>query len=137
MAKKKIVEDMTADELYALAQQREQEEYEKEREAVREQIEQLRAERRQLVVDHKKQLAALDSQIRKLGGRVPSRGKAKVNVAEKVVEIVAAAGTISTKEIKEALEKQGIASKNLSQTLAYLKRTDRVVSPSRSMYSPA
>ena len=138
MAKKTTINDLSAEELYALAQQKEQEEHEQEREAVRAQIESLRNERRELVAKQRKQLAALDTKIRKLGGRTrSSKGRAKGNVTDQVLSIVQSAGKISTKDIKAALESQGITANNLSQTLAYLKRTGRVTSPARSMYSIA
>lgn len=137
MAKKTTVNDLSAEELYALAQQKEQEEYEQEREALRVQIEALRTERRELVAKQRKELAALDAKIRKLGGRTRSKGRGKGNVTDQVLSIVQSAGKISTKDIKAALESQGTTANNLSQTLAYLKRTGRVVSPARSMYTIA
>ncbi|MEJ2576134.1 MAG: hypothetical protein P8106_05470 [Gammaproteobacteria bacterium] len=137
MARKKAIEDLSSDELYALAQQRQQEEEERQREAVKEQIDELKAKRKELAAKHRKQLAALDSEIRRLGGRTRARQRGGVNVTEAVMGIVQAAGEISTKEIKAELDNQGITANNLSQTLAYLKRQGRVTSPSRSVYTPA
>lgn len=136
MAKKKTLDAMSADELYALAQQREHEEQAAQQAAVRDQIEALRAERRDLVAAHKKALAAVDAKIRKLGGRTRRGGGRGVNVTSKVLDILAK-GKASTKEIKAELDSQGIAAGNLSQTLAYLKRTGRVTSPSRAVYALA
>lgn len=139
MAKKKTFETMSADELYALAQQREQEEHEEQQAAVREQVEALRNERRELLAKHKKEIAALDAKIRKLGGRTRRAGGrrgAGSNVTAQVLEVLAK-GKASTKEIKAALEAQGMTVSNLSQTLAYLKRTGRVTSPSRATYALA
>lgn len=138
MAKKTTLTDLSADELYALAQKKEQEEHEQEREAIRAEIETLRTKRRELVAKQRKELASLDAKIRKLGGRTQSgKGRGKNNVTDQVLAIVQQAGKISTKEIKSALEAQGTTAKNLSQTLAYLKRTGRVASPERSMYTSA
>ncbi len=138
MARKKSLENLSAEELYALAEQKLQEEADQEREAVREQLNALRAERRELITNHKKQLANLDAKIRKLGGKTRARGRSSaVNVTDTVLKIVEAAGEISTKEIKEKLDAQGITASNLSQTLAYLKRQGKVVSPGRSVYAPA
>lgn len=137
MARKKSIESLSAEELYALAEQKQLEEVEIEREAAREQLNALRAERRELISSHKKALAAIDTRIRKLGGKTRNRGRsAAVNVTDSVLKIVEAAGEISTKEIKEKLDDQGITASNLSQTLAYLKRQGKVVSPGRSIYAP-
>lgn len=138
MARKKTFESLSAEELYALAEQKQFEEAELEREAVREQLNTLRAERRELISSHKKALAAIDTRIRKLGGKTRSRGRSNsVNVTDTVLKIVEAAGQITTKEIKNKLDDQGITASNLSQTLAYLKRQGKVISPSRSVYAPA
>jgi hypothetical protein len=89
------------------------------------------------VAAHKKALAALDAKIRKLGGKARGRSRSTGNVTDAVLAIVQAAGEISTGEIKAKLDEQGVVASNLSQTLAYLKRQGRVVSPARSIYAPA
>jgi len=137
MAKKKTVSELSADELYALAEKKQQEEAEAEREATRSMIEELRNKRRELVAKQRKELAAIDAKIRKLGGRTKAKSRSKGSVSSEVVAIIEAAGKISTKDIKAKLEAKGISTGNLSQTLAYLKRTGRLASPSRSMYTLA
>jgi aspartokinase len=138
MAKKKPLKALSSDELYALAQQREEEEAEAEREANRQAIEDLKAQRKAMVAAHKKALSDLDKQIRQLGGKTPPAGRGKkINVTDTIEHIVQTAGEISTKEIRAALESQGIDASNLAQTLAYLKRQGRVGSPSRAIYTPA
>lgn len=137
MARKKALEELSSDELYELAARRQQEEEDLKREALKEELEALRNERRELVAAQKKALAAIDAKIRKLGGKSRSRARSSVNVTDAVLGIVQAAGEISTRDIKAQLDDQGIVASNLSQTLAYLKRQGRVVSPSRSLYSPA
>ena len=134
----KSLEELSAAELFELAQRRQQEEKEKQREALKEQVEVLRAKRRDAVARHKKELAAIDAEIRALSGagRVP-RARGKVNVSQKVLDIVGAKGTASTTEIKKALDDEGVAVGNLSQTLAYLKRMGRVVSAGRANYKLA
>jgi hypothetical protein len=139
MAKKGFA-DLSSDELYELAREREQEEAVEAREAVRAQIEELRAARRDMVARHRKELAAVDAEIRSLGGRTTRarrRGSAGGSVTEHVLEIVSTAKKISTKEIKAELEARGVVANNLAQTLAYLKRQGKVTSPARSIYSPA
>lgn len=136
---KKGLSDLSADELYELAREREQQEAEQEREAARAHLEELRATRREMVARHRKELAAIDAEIRSLGGRTPRgrrRGGGGSSVTEQVLEIVSGAKKISTKEIKAELENRGVVAKNLAQTLAYLKRQGKVASPSRSIYSP-
>jgi hypothetical protein len=138
MAKKKSIDELSAEELYALAQEREQQEAEAQREAVRQQVDELKVQRKALIAEHKKELAALDKEIRKLGGRTRSRrGVSSMNVTDVVLGIVQAAGEISTKDIRAQLDAQGIEANNLSQTLAYLKRQGRVQSPGRSLYAAA
>lgn len=139
MARKKAVEDMSSDELYALALAREEEEQERQREEARQLVEDLRNKRRDLVAKQRKELAAIDREIRKLGGKSKARAgkRSGVNVTERVMQIVTSAGEISTKDIKAELENDGLNVSNLSQTLAYLKRQGRVTSPARSIYSPA
>ena len=139
MAKKNI-SDLSSDELYRLAQEREEQEAAEAKEAARAQIEELRNARRDMMTRHRKELAAIDAEIRALGGR-SGRGKRRAssagNVTGQVLDIVSKAKKISTKEIKAELESRGITANNLPQTLAYLKRQGKVTSPARSIYSPA
>ena len=136
---KKNVSDMSSEELYQLAREREEQEAMEAKEAVRAQIEALRAQRKEIVARHRKELAAIDAEIRSLGGRASSRGKrrgsAGGNVTDHVMDIVSQAKKITTAEIKAELENRGVVANNLAQTLAYLKRQGRVSSPSRSVYT--
>lgn len=135
MARRKNVDDFSSDELYALAQARQQEEEEEKRNAMRMQIDELKQQRRELLTRHRKEVNALDSKIKKLGGKTRGRQRSAVSVTDAVLAIVQAAGKISTKDIKAELDRQGVVASNLSQTLAYLKRQGRVSSPHRSVYS--
>lgn len=139
MARKSLA-GLSSDELYELAREREEQEAAEAQAAVRAQIEELRNLRRETVARQRKELAAIDAEIRGLGGRAP-RGKQRRSsggsVTEQVYDIVSSAKKISTKEIKAELEKRGVVAKNLAQTLAYLKRQGKVESPSRSIYTPA
>jgi hypothetical protein len=137
MAKKKSIDELSAEELFALAQQREEQEAQAERELVKQQVEELKARRKELIAQHRKEISALDKEIKRLGGRTGgTRKPTGVNVTDAVMEIVYDAGEISTKEIKAKLDSKGVPTQNLSQTLAYLKRQGRVHSPSRSVYAP-
>lgn len=139
MAKKSLSE-MSSEELYELARQREEQESAEEREAARAKIEELREQRREMLARHRKELAALEAEIRAYGGRTASRGKRRggaASVTDQVLEIVSQAKKISTKDIKGQLEERGVVANNLAQTLAYLKKQGKVTSPARSIYSPA
>jgi len=137
MAKKKSLDQMSAEELFELAQARQEEEQEKEREALREQLNELREERRALVAAHRKELAAIDRKIQKIGGKTAGkpRGRSSVNISQAVLEILSASKQLSTKEIHAKLAADGIVANNLSQTLAYLKRQGKISSPQRSVYA--
>lgn len=142
MAKKKTasVRELSSAELYELAKRREEEERRQQEEANKEKLKELRAKRRSLVAKQKRELAALDAEIARLSGRgAPARKKRanKGNVTEAVVDIITKAGTITTKELKDALAKKGITTANLPQTLAYLKRQGRISSPARATYKAA
>ncbi len=135
-ARKKQVTDLSAAELYKLAKKREQEELQKTLEANKEKLSALRAKRRELIAKQKKELRKMDAEIARLSGKSPSRKgrKSGGSVTETVVQIIAKSGKISTSELKEELKKKGIAAGNLPQTLAYLKRQGRVISPARTIY---
>ncbi|MGE0081023.1 MAG: hypothetical protein AB7U81_06980 [Thiohalomonadaceae bacterium] len=137
MARKKPIDELSAEELYELARQREREEREAEREANRARLEELREHRRELVAQHRKELAALDREIRQLGGRTRSRsaGGGEGKISDRVLKLIEASGRISTKDLKASLDQSGVETKNLNQLLAYLKRNGRVVSPSRGVYA--
>jgi hypothetical protein len=140
MAKKKTVDELSAEELYGLAKAKEAEEWEREREAMRAEIEKLRADRKAAVARHRKELAAIDAKIRKLGGRTTgrtARASAANNISANVIDILSDKKQHSTKEIQDELNQRGIVAKNLAQTLAYLKRQGKVKSPRRSIYSLA
>jgi hypothetical protein len=103
-------------------------------------LDELRAKRRAAVARHRKELAAIDAEIRSLGGRTPRgrrRSGAGGTITDHVLDIVSGSKKISTKEIKAELDNRGVVANNLAQTLAYLKRQGKVSSPARSIYSPA
>jgi predicted RNase H-like nuclease (RuvC/YqgF family) len=138
MPKRKSIDTLSSEELYQIARQREEEERLQEEEARREQIAGLREERRALVARQRSELAALDRQIRALGGRTGGgRGRGGANLSQVVLDTVAKAGQISTSDLRDQLAGQGVNVKNLSQTLAYLKRTGRLKSRGRGIYAPA
>ena len=138
MARRKSLENLSSEELYQIARQREEEERVHEEESRREQLQALREERRALVARQRSELAALDRQIRALGGRA-GRGRSRggSSLSQVVLDAVTAAGKISTAELREQLEGRGVNVRNLGQTLAYLKRTGRLKSRGRGVYAAA
>lgn len=137
---KKTLSGMSSDELYEMARVREEEETAAAKEASRAQIQELRNARRDMLARHRKELSAIEAEIRDLGGRTgrsKQRNAQGDSVTEQVLTIVKKAKKISTKEIKTQLESQGTVANNLAQTLAYLKRQGKVSSPARSIYAPA
>lgn len=137
MAKKKTLTTMSADELFALAAKRQQEEEERQRDAVKSQIAELRAQRREVLARQKKELAQIDRQIKKLGGKSIATKRTHGSVTDTVLDIVSSAGKVSTADLKAELEQRGVVAGNLNQTLAYLKRQGRITSPSRAIYKIA
>ena len=81
----KSLEELSAAELFELAQRRQQEEKERQREAVKEQVESLRTKRRDAIARHKKELAAIDAEIRALTGnsRAPRTPRARGKIRSK------------------------------------------------------
>jgi len=146
--------NMTAEELYKLAKQREVEEQKKVVEENQQKIADLREERRQLQlqhnkeireetrklkVRHKSELKDVNARIMALGGRVSGAstgGKGRTGASAAIVEILEA-GEMDTKAIREKLEAIGVSVGNLGQTLAYLKRNGRVASVARGIYKKA
>jgi len=136
MAKRKSVTQLSSTALFKLAQQKEQEEMAHLKEAAKEKIEALRVKRRAFIAKHKKDVAKIDSAIKKLGGKsARSAKRSSGNVSAAVLATIADAKKISTQDIKAALKKQGIKANNLGQTLAYLKRQGKITSPSRAVYA--
>jgi hypothetical protein len=146
--------NMTAEELYNLAKQREREEQQKIMQENQQKIAELREERRQLQlrqnkeireevrqlkIRHKNELKDVNARIKAFGGRVSGAsagGQGRTGASAAIVEILDA-GEMDTKAIREKLEAIGISVGNLGQTLAYLKRNGRVVSVTRGIYKKA
>ncbi len=136
MAKSKNVEELSSEELFALAKQKEAEERERQKEALRAELDKLRAEKKEMLARHRKEVAAIDARIRKLGGRTGGRTGGG-NVSAGILDILSDKKQHSTKDIQAQLQKRGIVANNLAQTLAYLKRQKKVKSPKRSIYTIA
>lgn len=143
----KKASELSAEELYALAREREREEEERKEAERREKREALKEKRREMVARHKAELREIDRQIEELGGRVGGRRKAASarggrrggsgSISQKLCDIVASQPEMSVKDIKAEAEKAGLDTRNISQTLAYLKRQGRLTSPRRGVYKAA
>ncbi|OOY69467.1 hypothetical protein [Solemya velum gill symbiont] len=135
MAKKNI-NNLTADELYELAEARKKEEMQKEKEELKSQVADLRAKKKDLEREHKKTMAAIDAEISQLTGRKSWSGGRAGGTSASILDFLAS-GESDTGSIRAHLEAQGFPVANLPQTMAYLKRTGRVVSTGRGRYKAA
>ena len=68
--------------------------------------------------------------VKKTGNKV---GK-KAGISKDVM-LVIGSKTLNTRQIEEGLTANGVKAKNLAQTLAYLKKTNKLISPSRGHYA--
>ncbi|MEJ2321717.1 MAG: hypothetical protein P8Z31_05030 [Gammaproteobacteria bacterium] len=134
---KKDIQQMSAEELYALAQKKEKEEEAVQKEKAKAELAKLRDERKELIAKHKKKLAALDAQIRAMGGRTGGASKGRQTGASATILKLLADGEMDTKSIRSRLESMGISVSNLGQTMAYLKRNGKVKSAARGVYKLA
>ncbi len=134
------IANLSAEELFELAKKKQAEEIEQKREAAKAEIDALRQKRRDLVAQHKKDLAKIDSELSSLTGRKASKGGSRAsrgsNISNIVLEILGS-GQMSTKDLQAALDDRGVPAPNLAQTLAYLKKKGSISSPARSVYQAA
>lgn len=139
MARAKSIEDLSAKELYKLAEKREKQEQEKKHAENKAKIEELKSKRKTLIATHRKALAAIDRQLKKLSGKAvvgtSKKEKKNAGTTDSILSLLEANKTMTTAQIRAELETNGQTVSNLSQTLAYLKRTQRVTSPARSTYA--
>lgn len=131
------VKELSSDELFELAKKRKAEEKANQQAEAKKVADELRAKRREVAAKYNKELKAIDSKINKLTGRKSSGGSRTAGISSKILEIVKSKGEVSSKEINQQLKNAGIAAKNLSQTMAYLKKKGDVVSVGHGKYAPA
>lgn len=132
--------NMTADDLYKLAKQREIDERKWVAEKNKQKISELREERKQLQARHKKEINEVNSRILALGGKVAgtsTTGKGRTGISAAIVELLDEVGELDTTAIREKLNAIGVSVGNLGQTLAYLKKNGKVDSVSRGVYKKA
>ena len=134
------LDSMSAQDLYALAEQKEREEALAKKEEHKERLKELRQKRRQLIREYEKNLANVEAEIEQLSFRKSKRSKQSVNdsttVTQTIIQIISENGrALSTQEIRDLAQEAGLETHNISQTLSYLKRQGRLDSPSRGIYS--
>ncbi len=140
MARAKSIQDLSASELYELARKREEEEQEREREVLQKKIEVLKTKKKEISARFRKELKLVEEQILALSGRKRRKGAGRggrQQASQRVIAFISGRGKATTKEIKAHLASEGVEVANLSQLLAYLKKSGRVTSPARSVYTIA
>ena len=140
----KLIHEMTSQELFDLAKLRRNEEAQLARKELRDELNNLRQERRDLEKEYKKSVNAVEKQIdaikEKMSPDMPaekrhSRNNGGGSISHAVIEALRAAGQpVDTASLHKALTQAGFDTSNLSQTLSYLKRQRKVVSPVRAVY---
>jgi predicted HTH transcriptional regulator len=130
------IKALSSEELFKLAEMRRLEEEAERQEAVKQQVADLRTQIRQLDAQYKKDRTALENEIAKLTGKTSSTKTAgrTSGISSKILDIIRANGEISTKDINQKLEESGFKAKNLSQSMAYLKKRGEVASVGHGMY---
>ena len=131
--------NMTVDELYALAKKKESDEKKWIAEENKQKIADLRGERKQMLLRHKREVNEINAKIKQLGGSVPvssAVAKGGTSATAAIVELLEA-GELDTKTLREKLDEQGVSVKNIGQTLAYLKKNGKIASVARGIYKKA
>lgn len=129
--------NMTAEDLFKLAKQREADEHKWIAEENKQKIAELREERKQLLLRHKKEVNEINSKIISLGGQVAGAASAKkgrTGVSAAIMALLDEVGEMDTTAIREKLDAVGVSVSNLGQSLAYLKKNGKVSSVSRGVY---
>ncbi len=139
----KPIETMSSEELFELAEFRRIEEEKDARQTLKSELEELRKERRELINQHKKTLSQVEDRIEKIRASLSSTPGASnrlsrssgTNISAVVLSTLETHKKMSTKELQAELNSNGVVAANLSQTLAYLKRQGKIISPERAVYA--
>ena len=133
-------QNMTADEIFALAEQKQAEERKWIEAENKAKIADLREERKQLLLQHKKEINEVNAEITALGGKVAgatTTGQGRTGASAAIMGLLEEVEHMDTKAIKEKLEALGVSIGNLGQSLAYLKGKGRISSVERGVYKKA
>ena len=128
--------EMNSEQLFALAKEKQEAERKWIEEENKGKIAELREERKQMLLRHKKEVNGVNKRIKELGGRVPvssAVAKGATGATAAIVEILEA-GELDTKTLREKLDEMGVSVKNIGQTLAYLKKNGKIASVARGIY---
>jgi len=142
MARRKSVENMSAEELYELAREREQQEA-AQADQSKEQIAELKQQRKALVAEHNKALKVIEKELTRLQGGKKARGGKRRNgaprgqLSTRALELVTKHGPIKGRDLKARLEGEGLDATYIAQVLAGMKKKGQVTSPSRGLYQAA
>jgi hypothetical protein len=136
------LDSMDAATLFRLAQEKELAEKQEKEEAHRERVRALRAEKKAMLKRHASELAEIDREIAALDGkavrtaRAPRRQNGSgTGISQTLLGLIGEQPEMSLDDIRAAIEDRNLEIPNLAQALAYLKRTDRLASPRRGVYS--
>jgi hypothetical protein len=126
--------DLSAEELYRLAKQRQREEEAQRKLQTKEQVKALQARLKALDDDHRKKVLALEAEQAKAravveaelaqltGNPIPAESAQRQGISSQILAIIQAHGELSSKDLQVKLQEQGVTPRNLNQTLSYLKR---------------
>ena len=138
------IQDMSSEELIELAKIRRREEAAIARRECRDELNDLRQQRREQIKAHNKAIHSIDNQIKQLRLKMSPTGTlpgdaapSSSNISKHVLSTLEANGEMSTKQLHDILSHANLNTTNLSQTLSYLKRQGKVISPARSVYKLA
>ena len=132
--------NMSADELFALANQKQADEKKWIEEENKGKIAELKDERKQILLRHKKEINEVNAKIKSLGGKVAgatTTGKGRTGVSAAIMGLLEDVENMDTKTLRERLDEMGVSVGNLGQSLAYLKKNGKVDSVGRGVYKKA
>ena len=142
MSDTKPVEQMSSDELFELARKKRVIEEEVAQAELELNIRELQEERMEMVKTFKSALKSIDDELAKMGkparrtsdsNKGPSNRK-RGELSDTLIMVISTHQPVRTDLLKSELEKRGLPTKYLAQTLAYLKKKGRIVAPSRGCY---
>ncbi|MBF0218655.1 MAG: hypothetical protein HQL49_03880 [Gammaproteobacteria bacterium] len=134
-----VATKFSADELFALATKKREEESEMQRESIKQKIQELRNQQRDLKVEHRRQLAVIIKEIARLSGKKSDGTRGKSNAprgksAEVICSYLKSHGEAKISELQEAMQSAGLVTSNVNQQLAYLKSKGIIEIASRGCY---
>ena len=144
----RTIPEVDAATLYSLAREKEREERRLHRDRVKTEVSELKAQRKEKILQHRMEIAQIDRNIehleRSLFGRrktrVPivtstSMGRRKgAPISNTLLAIIGEQPEMAIGEIREKALAAGLTLKTVTQMLAYLKRTGRLASPRHGCY---